>query len=384
MKRVLFVFGTRPEAIKLAPLIFEVSARPNLEALVCVTGQHREMLDQVLSVFQLKPDWDLNLMREGQDLSGLTSRLFRDLAPVMESAQPDIVLVQGDTTSALTGALSAYYSRTPVGHVEAGLRTGQKYSPFPEEVNRKLVGSIADIHFAPTELAMSNLIAEGVSRGDIHVTGNTVIDALLWAENRLQTAPPGDSLIESQMDAIPEAIRNNADGRLILVTGHRRESFGPDFEAICEALLKVVERNKDVRLAYPVHLNPNVREPVNRILGDIDRIHLFEPPPYLGFVWLLSRSHLILTDSGGVQEEAPSLNKPVLVMRRVTERPEGIKAGCARLVGVDPEEIVSTTELLLNNPVEYERMSSAINPYGDGTSAAQTADAIEEWVAKHG
>ena len=384
MKRVLFVFGTRPEAIKLAPLIFEVSARPNLEALVCVTGQHREMLDQVLSVFQLKPDWDLNLMREGQDLSGLTSRLFRDLAPVMESAQPDIVLVQGDTTSALTGALSAYYSRIPVGHVEAGLRTGQKYSPFPEEVNRKLVGSIADIHFAPTELAMSNLIAEGVSRGDIHVTGNTVIDALLWAENRLQTAPPGDSLIESQMDAIPEAIRNNADGRLILVTGHRRESFGPDFEAICEALLKVVERNKDVRLAYPVHLNPNVREPVNRILGDIDRIHLFEPPPYLGFVWLLSRSHLILTDSGGVQEEAPSLNKPVLVMRRVTERPEGIKAGCARLVGVDPEEIVSTTELLLNNPVEYERMSSAINPYGDGTSAAQTADAIEEWVAKHG
>jgi len=380
----LFVFGTRPEAIKLAPLIFEVSARPNLEALVCVTGQHREMLDQVLSVFQLKPDWDLNLMREGQDLSGLTSRLFRDLAPVMESAQPDIVLVQGDTTSALTGALSAYYSRIPVGHVEAGLRTGQKYSPFPEEVNRKLVGSIADIHFAPTELAMSNLIAEGVSRGDIHVTGNTVIDALLWAENRLQTAPPGDSLIESQMDAIPEAIRNNADGRLILVTGHRRESFGPDFEAICEALLKVVERNKDVRLAYPVHLNPNVREPVNRILGDIDRIHLFEPPPYLGFVWLLSRSHLILTDSGGVQEEAPSLNKPVLVMRRVTERPEGIKAGCARLVGVDPEEIVSTTELLLNNPVEYERMSSAINPYGDGTSAAQTADAIEEWVAKHG
>jgi len=384
VKRVLFVFGTRPEAIKLAPLIFEVSARPNLEALVCVTGQHREMLDQVLSVFQLKPDWDLNLMREGQDLSGLTSRLFRDLAPVMESAQPDIVLVQGDTTSALTGALSAYYSRIPVGHVEAGLRTGQKYSPFPEEVNRKLVGSIADIHFAPTELAMSNLIAEGVSRGDIHVTGNTVIDALLWAENRLQTAPPGDSLIESQMDAIPEAIRNNADGRLILVTGHRRESFGPDFEAICEALLKVVERNKDVRLAYPVHLNPNVREPVNRILGDIDRIHLFEPPPYLGFVWLLSRSHLILTDSGGVQEEAPSLNKPVLVMRRVTERPEGIKAGCARLVGVDPEEIVSTTELLLNNPVEYERMSSAINPYGDGTSAAQTADAIEEWVAKHG
>ena len=384
MKRILFVFGTRPEAIKMAPLILEVDARPDLEALVCVTGQHREMLDQVLSVFRLKPDWDLDLMRAGQDLSGLTSRLFDALAPVMESARPDIVLVQGDTTSALVGAISAYYAGVPVGHVEAGLRTGQKYSPFPEEVNRKLVGAVADIHFAPTDGALNNLLAEGVERADIHVTGNTVIDALLWATDRQRSAAPDDRFVASQIEGIPETVRGGVDGRIVLVTGHRRESFGADFEAICTALLRIVERNEDVQLVYPMHLNPNVREPVHRILGDVDRIHLFEPPPYLGFVWLLSRSHVILTDSGGVQEEAPSLDIPVLVMRKVTERPEGVEAGCARLVGVDADEIVSTTERLLNDPVEYERMSSARNPYGDGTSAIQIADSIEEWLSAHG
>ena len=384
MKRVLFVFGTRPEAIKLAPLIFEVRKRPGLEALICVTGQHREMLDQVLSGFGLEPGWDLNLMREGQDLPALTARLIQGLSPVMKEAKPDIVLVQGDTTTALTGALSAYYEQVPVGHVEAGLRTGEKYSPFPEEVNRKLVGTLADIHFAPTAGARSNLIAEGVTPDRIHVTGNTVVDALLWAKKRLETAPPGDPFVEEQLATIPAAVRDEGKGRLILVTGHRRESFGPDFEAICTALLRIVERNGDVRLAYPVHLNPNVREPVYRILGGKERVYLFDPPPYFGFVWLLSRSHLILTDSGGVQEEAPSLDKPVLVMRRVTERPEGVSAGCAKLVGVDADTIVSATESLLNDPDEYERMSSAPNPYGDGTASARTADALEEWLASDG
>ena len=384
MKRVLFVFGTRPEAIKLAPLIFEVQKRPDLEALICVTGQHREMLDQVLTGFEIEPGWDLNLMQPGQDLTGLTARLILGLAPVIEEAKPDIVLVQGDTSSALIGALSAYYGRVPVGHVEAGLRTGDMYSPFPEEGNRKLVGALADIHFAPTDLARDNLFAEGVPADRVHVTGNTVVDALLWAENRLANIPAGDSFLDEQLAAIPPAVRDATEGRLILVTGHRRESFGPDFESICTALLRIVERNKDVQLAYPVHLNPNVKEPVYRILGDTDRVHLFEPPPYFGFVWLLSRSHVILTDSGGVQEEAPSLNKPVLVTRRVTERPEGVEAGCARLVGVDTDTIVSTTEALLNDPAEYERMSSAINPYGDGTASAQTADALEEWLTSNG
>jgi UDP-N-acetylglucosamine 2-epimerase (non-hydrolysing) len=381
---VLFVFGTRPEAIKLAPLIFEVQKRPDLEALICVTGQHREMLDQVLTGFGIEPRWDLNLMQPGQDLAGLTARLVQDLAPVIEEANPDIVLVQGDTSSALIGALSAYYGRVPVGHVEAGLRTGDMYSPFPEEGNRKLVGALADIHFAPTELARNNLLAEGVSDDRVYVTGNTVVDALLWAENRLAHSPVGDPFLDEQLAVIPSAVRDATECKLLLVTGHRRESFGPDFEAICTALLQIVEQNKDVQIAYPVHLNPNVREPVYRILGGKDRIHLFEPPPYFGFVWLLSRSHLILTDSGGIQEEAPSLDKPVLVTRRVTERPEGVEAGCARLVGVDTDTIVSATEALLTDPAEYERMSSAINPYGDGTASAKTADAIEEWLASNG
>jgi len=384
VKRVLFVFGTRPEAIKLAPLIFEVQKRSDLEALICVTGQHREMLDQVLTGFGILPRWDLNLMQPRQDLTGLTARLIQGLAPVIEEAKPDIVLVQGDTSSALIGALSAYYGRVPVGHVEAGLRTGDMYSPFPEEGNRKLIGALADIHFAPTELARNNLLAEGIPADRVHVTGNTVVDALLWAENRLANSPVGDSFLQDQLAAIPPAVRDATDGRLILVTGHRRESFGPDFESICTALLQIVEQHKDVQLAYPVHLNPNVREPVYRILGGKDRIHLFEPPPYFGFVWLLSRSHVILTDSGGVQEEAPSLDKPVLVTRRVTERPEGVEAGCARLVGVDTDTIVSTTEALLNDPAEYERMSSAINPYGDGTASAKTTDALEEWLASNG
>ncbi|MCH7594691.1 MAG: UDP-N-acetylglucosamine 2-epimerase (non-hydrolyzing), partial [Chloroflexi bacterium] len=363
MKRVLFILGTRPEAIKLAPIVHEIDRRSSLEGMVCVTGQHRQMLDQVLNVFEIEPRWDLDLMREGQDLPALTARLIQSLAPVLDEARPDIVLVQGDTTTALTGALSAYYARVPVGHVEAGLRTGDKYSPFPEELNRKLIGTLADIHFAPTEGARDNLLAEGVPADRIQMTGNTVVDALLWAKNRLETASPGDTFVESQLAAIPQAIRDGGDGPLLLVTGHRRESFGPDFEAICTALLQIVERNKNVRLAYPVHLNPNVREPVYRILGGAERVYLFEPPPYLGFVWLLSNSHVILTDSGGVQEEAPSLDKPVLVMRRVTERPEGVDAGCARLVGVDTDVIVSATETLLNDRNEYERMSSARNPY---------------------
>jgi len=381
---VLVSIGTRPEAVKLAPLVHELKRRDGVRVRVLATAQHRELLDQTLRFFGVEVDIDLDLMRENQGLADLTGRMISKVDAVLTEEKPDFVFAQGDTTTVMVTGLACYYRKIPMGHVEAGLRTGDKYGPFPEEVNRKLVGALADIHFAPTELARNNLLAEGVSADRVYVTGNTVVDALLWAENRLAHSPVGDPFLDEQLAVIPSAIRDATECKLLLVTGHRRESFGPDFEAICTALLQIVEQNKDVHLAYPVHLNPNVREPVYRILGGKDRIHLFEPPPYFGFVWLLSRSHLILTDSGGIQEEAPSLDKPVLVTRRVTERPEGVEAGCARLVGVDTDTIVSATEALLTDPAEYERMSSAINPYGDGTASAKTADALEEWLASNG
>ena len=385
MKRVLFIFGTRPEAIKLAPLIREVAQYRDMQPMVCVTGQHREILDQVLEVFEITPDWDLNVMTAGQDLFDLTSRISLGLRDVLTEANPDMVVIQGDTTTALMGALSAYYRQIPIAHVEAGLRTGDKYNPFPEEANRAMVDAITDLYFVPTETARMNLLREGVPVERIYLTGNTVIDSVMWASDQLQNkqnSSPGRAMTG---DVIPEALRDlysmPTNRKMILVTGHRRESFGDDFEAICLALRTVASSHDDVDLAYPVHLNPNVRDPVFRLLGDIDRIHLFDPPPYLGFVWLLSKCHFVLTDSGGVQEEAPALDKPVLVMRRVTERPEGVDAGCAEVVGVGTDDIVQACERLLTDTAVYDRMSKAANPYGDGTASRQTAEVISGYLA---
>ena len=387
MNRVLFVFGTRPETIKLAPLIQELGRRPGFEPIVCVTGQHRQMLDQALDVFGISPDFDLNVMTEDQDLFDLTASALSGLKGVLAEVRPDMVAVQGDTTSALAGALAAYYRQVPLAHIEAGLRTWDKYNPFPEEINRALIDVVADLCLAPTERAREHLLRTGVPADRITVTGNTVIDALLWATRRADAAEQGTS---GHLDEIPAGLRTALQGgsdapRLLLVTGHRRESFGPDIEAICAALRRVAERNPDVVVAYPVHLNPNVRKPVFRILGNATRVHLFEPPSYLGFVWLLARCYLVLTDSGGIQEEAPTLDKPVLVARRVTERPEGIEAGCARIVGVETNSIVAGVEALLRNDGDaYQQMSAAKNPYGDGRASARIADAMENWFHDHG
>ena len=387
MRRLLFVFGTRPEAIKLAPLIRETRRRSGFEVVVCVTGQHREMLDQVLDVFGIVPDVDLQVMRPDQTLFDITADVLRGLEGVLHRFSPDLVIVQGDTTTALAGALAAYYARTPVAHVEAGLRTGDKYSPYPEEMNRALVDVLSDVHLAPTEHARCNLLQAGIESDRIHVTGNTVIDALLWARDRIEASGSADAAIGEQLSRIPRGLREriaeDAGRRLIVVTGHRRESFGPDFEAICHALRLIAERNPEVELAYAVHLNPAVRTPVYRILDGVDRVHLFDPPPYLAFVWLLTRCRFVLTDSGGIQEEAPSLGKPLLVMRRVTERPEGVEAGCARVVGVGTDDILSAAERLLHDEEEYARMSNVANPYGDGTASAQTADILWEWLRAH-
>jgi len=359
-KKVLFCFGTRPEAIKLAPVIKELERFPRSFAVrVLVTAQHRRMLDQVLAVFDIRPDFDLDLMRPNQSLAGLTANTLAGIGHVLRVEGGDIVVVQGDTTSALASALAAYYLRVPVAHVEAGLRTHDKYVPFPEEMNRRLIAALADLHFAPTRRARENLVREGVPPGRIRVTGNTVVDALLMAvKSRRQWR-------------VPVLGRINAGQRVILVTGHRRESFGSGFRRICRALAALVRRNPDVEVVYPVHLNPNVRMPVRQVLSGLERIHLIEPLGYLPFVRLMQRAHLILTDSGGIQEEAPTLGKPVLVMRDQTERPEGVRAGTARLVGTSVERIVRETERLLRSPRAYARMAQAANPYGDGRAAAR-------------
>ena len=379
MKRVLFVMGTRPEVIKLAPVIKEMERSGSLQAAVCVTGQHREMLDQVLKVFSIEPHWDLDLMRHGQDLFGLTAAIITGMKEVLLEANADLVVVQGDTTTAFMAGLAANYKRLPVAHVEAGLRTGDRLNPFPEETNRTLLGVLSQLHFAPTETARDNLLREGIEADAIWVTGNTVIDALIWARDRVAEGDT-DGAVKEAVDAIPGPVRRalNRGRKVILVTGHRRESFGQDFESICLALKLLAERNDNIEIVYPVHLNPNVRAPVYRLLEGIERIHLIDPPSYLGFVWLLMRSHIVLTDSGGVQEEAPTLGKPVLVMRRVTERPEGVEAGCAKVVGVQTDTIISECEILLRDPAAYARMSKAANPYGDGTAARQIVAAIEE------
>lgn len=368
--KTLCVFGTRPEAIKMAPLALALEADPCFDARVCVTGQHREMLDQVLDLFAIEPDYDLNIMKPGQELTDVTSSILTGMREVFRQFKPDIVLVHGDTATTLATSLAAYYQQIPVAHVEAGLRTGNLYSPWPEEGNRKLTGALAHIHFAPTEQSKANLLREGVAEQSILVTGNTVIDALLEVAERLHCDPE----LRAKAAAPTEFL--DPSRKLILVTGHRRESFGTGFERICEALIDIAQQYSEVDIVYPVHLNPNVREPVNRLLNGIGNIHLIEPLDYLPFVHLMSRAHIILTDSGGIQEEAPSLGKPVLVMRDTTERPEAVAAGTVKLVGTDRNCIVRELKCLLNDPESYRAMSVAHNPYGDGQACQRIVQAL--------
>ena len=371
MKRVLLVFGTRPEAIKMAPVYDMLKGSPSLDVRVAVTAQHREMLDQVLRLFKIKPDYDLNLMKPGQGLTEITSAVLAGLKPVLEDFAPDLLLVHGDTTTTLSASLAAYYHQIPVGHVEAGLRTGNIYSPWPEEINRKVTGTIARLHFAPTEKSAANLTAEGVAPQMVFITGNTVIDALIDVVDRLENDPQQSADYDAEFGIDPTK-------RLILVTGHRRESFGGGFERICSALAEIAERD-DVQIIYPVHLNPNVKGPVEVSLGAHESVRLIPPQDYLPFVHLMRRAHIILTDSGGVQEEAPSLGKPVLVMRDTTERPEAVDAGTVKLVGTDPNMIVRETMVLFDDSVAYETMSRAHNPYGDGVAAQRIHDTIVEF-----
>lgn len=364
--KILIVFGTRPEAIKMAPVVAALKAAPGLDVRVCVTAQHREMLDQVLALFGIVPDYDLDLMTPGQTLNALTARILTGLKDVLASADFDLVLVHGDTTTAMTAALAAFYERVPVGHVEAGLRTGNKYAPWPEEINRTIVGRIAALHFAPTEGARAALRAEAVPEAEILVTGNTVIDALKSVVARFDADPALDAEMAGRFGFLD-------DRPMILVTGHRRENFGDGFARICTALRQISEAH-DVQVVYPVHLNPNVQKPVQEILGGAPGVHLIEPQDYLPFVWLMRRSTLIVTDSGGVQEEAPSLGKPVLVMRETTERPEAVAAGTVRLVGTDGEKIRAEVARLLTDETAYAAMSGATNPYGDGLAARRIAD----------
>ena len=359
MKKILLVFGTRPEAIKMAPLVKEFQKyKEKFDIKVCVTAQHREMLDQVLAFFEITPDYDLNLMRPGQNLYQLTADVIVGLKSVLEEFKPDIVLVHGDTTTSTAAALAAFYAGAKVGHVEAGLRTYNKYAPFPEEMNRQITSRIADYNFAPTQRSKQNLLNENIPEKSITITGNTVIDALLWAQEKLKTYEDGEI---NQLRQIVDSAK-----KMILVTGHRRENFGEGFINICEAIKQVAEENKDVQIIYPVHLNPNVQKPVYELLNDLPNVKLIAPLAYPAFVWLMSQSYLILTDSGGVQEEAPSLGKPVLVMRDTTERPEAVEAGTVKMVGTDREKMVFNINGLLDNAVLYQEVNLAHNPYGDG------------------
>lgn len=362
MQKLLFVFGTRPEAVKMAPLIKEFEKHPDhFDVKVAVTGQHREMLDQVLQFFNIKPDYDLNLMKPNQTLFDVTADALRGMEKILEEVKPDLVIVQGDTTTVFAGALAGFYKKISVAHLEAGLRSGDKYSPFPEEINRILTGHIADYHWCPTEKARENLLAEGIKNEKIHVVQNTVIDALFLALDLLKEE--GD---EKYLEFFKDVDFNK---KLILVTAHRRESFGQPFENICNAVKELSAKYPDVEFVYPVHLNPNVREVVFGILSDIPNIHLMDPLDYPYMVWIMNKAHIVLTDSGGVQEEAPSLGKPVIVLRDVTERQEGVDAGTAKLVGTDKELIINATSALLDNEQEYEKMAKAVNPYGDGTTS---------------
>jgi len=369
--KVLTVFGTRPEAIKMAPLVHALAKDPFFEAKVCVTAQHREMLDQVLKLFSIVPDYDLNIMQPGQGLTEITCRILEGLKPILAEFKPDVVLVHGDTTTTLATSLAAFYQRIPVGHVEAGLRTGDLYSPWPEEANRTLTGHLAMYHFSPTETSRQNLLRENVADSRIFITGNTVIDALLWVRDQVMSS----DTLRSELAANYPFI--DPDKKMILVTGHRRESFGRGFEEICHALADIATKHQDIQIVYPVHLNPNVREPVNRILGHVKNVILIDPQEYLPFVWLMNHAWLILTDSGGIQEEAPSLGKPVLVMRDTTERPEAVTAGTVRLVGTDKQRIVEEVTRLLKDENEYQAMSRAHNPYGDGQACSRILEALK-------
>ena len=370
MKKVLTVFGTRPEAIKMAPLVQALADEEGICAKVCVTAQHRQMLDQVLDLFEIVPDYDLDLMREGQSLGDLTSGILQSIGTVYDDWQPDAVLVHGDTTTTLAASLAAFYRYIPVGHVEAGLRTGNVWSPWPEELNRRVTDAVSSWLFAPTEQAKHNLFSEGAPASQVMLTGNTVIDALVQVKRKLDNDTELADTIAARYPYL------DASRRLILITGHRRESFGDPFKHFCEALRQIALRYDDVQLVYPVHLNPNVRAPVNAVLSDQPNVHLIEPQDYLPFVYLMSKAYLIITDSGGIQEEAPALGKPVLVTRETTERPEAVRAGVARLVGTHTERIVSEVRQLLDDRSQYAAMAHANNPYGDGHASERIVDAL--------
>ena len=381
-KKIMLVFGTRPEAIKMAPLVKEFQKYPDkFKTVVCVTGQHREMLDQVLRIFEIVPDYDLNIMKQGQDLYDVTSRVLLGMRDVLKEVQPDIVLVHGDTTTSTAAALAAFYQQIPVGHVEAGLRTHNIYSPWPEEMNRQLTGRIATYHFAPTPLSKQNLLAENVKPEQIAVTGNTVIDALYMVVDKIKSNKELDKELEEILLCSGYDVNRLSDGKkLVLITGHRRENFGDGFISMCKAIQTLTQKYPDVDFVYPMHLNPNVRKPIHEVFGK-DLSHLgnmffIEPLEYLSFVYLMEKSTIVLTDSGGIQEEAPGLGKPVLVMRDTTERPEALEAGTVKLVGTDFDKIVNEVSALLENRECYERMSKSVNPYGDGKACKRIVNKI--------
>lgn len=380
----MLVFGTRPEAIKMAPLVKEFQKHPDkFETIVAVTGQHRQMLDQVLEIFDIKPDYDLNIMKQGQDLYDVTARVLTGMRDVLKEAQPDVVLVHGDTTTSTAAALAAFYQQTPVGHVEAGLRTHNIYSPWPEEMNRQITGRIAQYDFAPTPLSRANLLAEGVAEEKISVTGNTVIDALYWVVDKIKnTLTLNSDLKKELVKAGYDTSRLDNGKKLVLITGHRRENFGDGFISMCKAIKSLTEKYPDVDFVYPMHLNPNVRKPIHEVFGEnlegLGNMFFIEPLEYLSFVFLMEKSNIVLTDSGGIQEEAPGLGKPVLVMRDTTERPEALEAGTVKLVGTNFEMIVNEVSALLDDAVHYDIMSKAVNPYGDGLACERIVKIFED------
>lgn len=383
MKKIMLVFGTRPEAIKMAPLVKEFQKHPDkFETIVCVTGQHRQMLDQVLEIFNIKPDYDLNIMKQGQDLYDVTARVLTGMRDVLEESKPDVVLVHGDTTTSTAAALAAFYKQIPVGHVEAGLRTHNIYSPWPEEMNRQITGRIAEYDFAPTPLSRENLLKENVDDSKITVTGNTVIDALYWVVDKIKNDSALDARLQKILLDAGYDVNRLLDGKkLVLITGHRRENFGDGFISMCKAIKTLTEKYPDVDFVYPMHLNPNVRKPIHEVFGEnlegLGNMFFIEPLEYLSFVFLMEKSAIVLTDSGGIQEEAPGLGKPVLVMRDTTERPEALEAGTVKLVGTDYDKIVAEVSALLDNEKHYEAMSKAINPYGDGLACERIVEKLK-------
>lgn len=382
MKIIMLVFGTRPEAIKMAPLVKEFQKHPeSFETIVCVTGQHRQMLDQVLELFEITPDYDLNIMKQGQDLYDVTSRVLTGMRDVLREAHPDVVLVHGDTTTSTAAALAAFYQQIPVGHVEAGLRTHNIYSPWPEEINRQITGRIAEYNFSPTQLSRENLLKENVADEKITVTGNTVIDALYMVVDKIKHNPELDSKLKAELKKAGYVVDRLKNGKkLILITGHRRENFGDGFISICKAIRTLTMKYPNVDFVYPMHLNPNVRKPIHEVFGEnptgLGNMFFIEPLEYLSFVYLMEKCNIVLTDSGGIQEEAPGLGKPVLVMRDTTERPEALSAGTVKLVGTSYDKIVNEVSALLDDPGHYDEMSKAVNPYGDGNACARIVDIL--------